>query len=128
MPHKIDTTTASNLIKAYEQYSDISEIKDAMARIIAEELSARARYIAEQATQQKEFEIEGALNNFTCPICKNYSIQELRKRKWFHRGIGECYGFACQTEYCPVRGLIIPLELVNTYYEELQEEKLQGED
>ena len=67
---------------------------------VAEEMTAKAR-IGEHVRSFMPF------SNYICPICGVMDLQPLR-RKWLFFKYGKnVEGYACQTEHCPAKGIIV---------------------
>lgn len=116
--HKIDLETAERMIGRYSQFADMSAIKDVMARGIAEEVSDRVHMWMESAMSEHgpPWEMMFLWDFFLCPICDMASVQmfQMEQRSWFGFGRRTHHRwFACQTEYCIVRGLVVPWESIS---------------
>ena len=93
-----------------------NDLINCLAHSIAQEQFDRLVGVAEEMTAKagigEPMKSYMSFSNYTCPICGVMDLQPLQ-RKWLFFKYGKpVAGYACQTEHCPAKGIIVPTDLV----------------
>ncbi len=99
----------------------LKEKIETIAHSLAKEQYGRISSI-EEGIEQGQFPGSISWSNFTCPICELADLQPVYHKRFVLKS-GSIVGYACQTEDCKARGMLIPLRLVQSLLDEMTEQE-----
>ena len=97
------------------------EMIETITQSLAREQYGRISSIA-QETGQNQFGDIITWSNFTCPYCELAELQPVYRQRTYIKG-GSIVGYACQSETCRARGVLIEIDPVQSLLDKMIEQR-----